>query len=284
MGRVSGKVAFITGAARGQGRSHAVKLASEGAAVVLTDVCEQIPGIRYALGTEDDLDETVRLVKEVGGEVIAMKADVRSSEQLGRAVDAALSRFGYIDTVVANAGLSAYRLFPELTEQEWRTTMDVNLTGVFRTVKAALPSMIERGQGGSIILISSGSTFRGGGLLTEYSSSKAGVNGLKRSLALALGPHWIRVNCIMPTTILTGLVDNAPLAEALARGVNGGKPFESHEARIEAKAKALRQLHILPHPWMEVTDISQAVLFLASDDAKYITSEDLRVDLGFAGK
>lgn len=284
MGRVSGKVAFITGGARGQGRSHAVTLASEGASVIVSDVCEQIPGIRFPLSTEEDLEETARLVKEAGGEVVAVKADVRSSADLEQAVEAGLSRFGHIDTVVANAGLSAYRLFPELTEQEFRTTIDVNLTGVYRTVKAVLPSMVERGEGGSIILISSGSTFRGGGLLTEYSPSKAGVNGLKRSLALELGPHWIRVNCIMPTTILTQLVDNDALRGALERGVNGGQPFESHDAWIEAKAKALRPLHMLPHPWMEVTDISQAVLFLASDESRFITSEDLRVDLGFAGK
>jgi SDR family mycofactocin-dependent oxidoreductase len=284
MGRVSGKVAFITGAARGQGRSHAIRLAQEGAAVIISDVCEQIPGIRYDLGTEDDLAETVRLVEEADGQVVAVKADVRSSEQLERAVEAGLSRFGKIDTVVANAGLSAYRLFPQLTEAEWRTTMDVNLTGVFRTVKAAVPSMIERGEGGSVILISSGSTYRGGGLLTEYSPSKAGVNGLKRSFALSLGPYGIRVNCIMPTTILTGLVDNDALAEGLARGVNGGKPFESHEAWIEAKKKALLPLHMIQEPWMEPIDISNAVLFLASDESKYVTSEDLRVDLGFAGK
>jgi (+)-trans-carveol dehydrogenase len=236
------------------------------------------------LATEEDLAETVRQVEEIGGEIVAMKADVRDSAQLERAVEEGLSRFGYIDTVVANAGLSAYRLFPELSEQEWRTTIDTNLTGVYRTVKAVVPHMIERGEGGSIILISSGSTFRGGGALSEYSPSKAGVNGLKKSLALTLGKYWIRVNCIMPTTILTKLVDNSALEEILARGVNDGKPFESHDAWIEAKAKALRPLHMIPEPWMEVTDISNAVLFLASDESKYITSEDLRVDLGFAGR
>ncbi|OJX62443.1 MAG: hypothetical protein BGO95_09780 [Micrococcales bacterium 73-13] len=284
MGRVEGKVAFITGAARGQGRSHAVRLAEEGASIVAVDVCHDIDEIAMPLATREDLEQTVREVEAVGGRIIAREADVCDLAQLEAAVAEGVAAFGPIDVVVANAGVAAYKDFPSLSEATWRKTIDVNLTGVYRTVKAALPSMVAAGKGGSIILISSGSVFRGGGLLTDYATSKNGVVGLMRSLALELGPHWIRVNSIMPSTVLTKIVDNEVFATVVSNAMNNGQPFETREQRLEAMNAMIASRHMIPRGWVDTRDISEGVLFLASDDAKYITSESLRIDLGFAGK
>ena len=284
MGRVEGKVAFITGAARGQGRSHAVRLAEEGASIVAVDVCHDIDEIAMPLATREDLEQTVREVEAVGGRIIAREADVCDLAQLEAAVAEGVAAFGPIDVVVANAGVAAYKDFPSLSEATWRKTIDVNLTGVYRTVKAGLPSMVAAGKGGSIILISSGSVFRGGGLLTDYATSKNGVVGLMRSLALELGPHWIRVNSIMPSTVLTKIVDNEVFATVVSNAMNNGQPFETREQRLEAMNAMIASRHMIPRGWVDTRDISEGVLFLASDDAKYITSESLRIDLGFAGK
>jgi SDR family mycofactocin-dependent oxidoreductase len=284
MGRLEGKVAFITGAGRGQGRAHAVRLAEEGAAIIAVDVCHDIDGIAMPLATSEDLAQTVREVEDVDGRILAREADVRDSGALEAAVAEGIAQFGPIDIVVANAGVAAYKDFPSLTEDVWRTTMAVNLTGVYRTVKAALPSMVEAGNGGSIILISSGSTFRGGGLLTDYASSKSGVVGIMRSLALELGPYGIRVNSIMPSTVLTKIVDNEVFAEVVSNAMNGGHPFESREQRLQAMDAMIAPRHMIPQGWVDPRDISEGVLFLASDDSRYITSESLRIDLGFAGK
>jgi len=284
MGRVDGKVAFITGAARGQGRSHAVRLAEEGCSIIAVDICEDIPEIGVPLATKEDLHETVRLVEEAGGKIVARQADVRSTSDLNAALADGIAEFGHVDIVVANAGVAAYRDVHSLTEEIWRTTIDVNLTGVFRTVKAALPAMVDRGQGGSIILISSGVVYRGGGLLVDYASSKCGVVGLMRTMALELAPHWIRVNCIMPSTVLTKIVDNEVFAGVISGAMNAGQPYATRDERIEAMREMLQPRHMLPIGWVDEIDISNAVLFLASDDSRYVTAEELRVDAGFAGR
>jgi SDR family mycofactocin-dependent oxidoreductase len=284
MGRVEGKVAFITGAARGQGRSHAVRLAEEGADILAVDVCEDIDGLDVPLATDADLQETVRLVEAAGGRIVACKADVRSGEQLREAVAEGLDAFGKIDVVVANAGVAAYKDFSSLTEDVWLKTIDVNLNGVFRTIKAALPSMIERGEGGSVVLISSGTAYRGGGLLVDYATAKTGLIGLMRSFALELAPHWIRVNLVAPSTVLTPIVDNPVFARVVEGAMHGGEPYASPDERLDAMRDMIQPRHMLPLGWVEPVDISNAVLYLASDEARYVTAEELRVDLGFAGR
>jgi (+)-trans-carveol dehydrogenase len=284
MGRLSGRVAFITGAARGQGRSHAVRLAEEGASIIAVDICEDIPEIPARFGTREDLAETVEAVEAVDGRIVARVADVRDFAQLQAAVADGVAELGPPDIVVANAGVAAYKAFPELEESVWRTTIDVNLTGVYRTVKAALPWMVEAGKGGSIILISSGIVNRGGGIVVDYAASKAGVVGLMRSLALELGPYNIRVNSIMPGNVLTNMLVSGNFGRVVAGAVNGGEPFASQEEMIDAMEAMFRARNMIPLGWVEPRDISEGVLFLASDESRFITSESLRIDLGFAGK
>jgi (+)-trans-carveol dehydrogenase len=284
MGRLSGRVAFITGAARGQGRSHAVRLAEEGASIIAVDICEDIPEIPARFGTREDLAETVEAVEAVDGRIVARVADVRDFAQLQAAVADGVAELGPPDIVVANAGVVPFTDFPSMPESVWRTTIDVNLTGVYRTVKAALPWMVEAGKGGSIILISSGIVNRGGGIVVDYAASKAGVVGLMRSLALELGPYNIRVNSIMPGNVLTNMLVSGNFGRVVAGAVNGGEPFASQEEMIDAMEAMFRARNMIPLGWVEPRDISEGVLFLASDESRFITSESLRIDLGFAGK
>jgi SDR family mycofactocin-dependent oxidoreductase len=283
MGRVDGKVAFITGAGRGQGRSHAVRLAEEGADIVAIDICEDVEGVEIPCATEADLQETVRLVEATGRRVLARKADVRSAGEVAAVVDDALVTFGKIDVVVANAAVVAYKRFLDLSEELWLRTMDINLNGVFRTVKAVLPSMVERNEGGSIILISSGVAFRSGGAVVDYAAAKTALIGLARSLAQELSPHWIRVNTIHPGHILTPILDNEVYGKRLGEAL-GGRTFESRDERLEAMWELFKPRHMLPLGWLESIDISNAVLWLASDESRYVTAEELRVDAGFAGR
>jgi (+)-trans-carveol dehydrogenase len=283
MGRVDEKVAFITGAARGQGRSHAIRLAEEGAAILAVDICENIDGIDIPLASESDLKETVRLVESAGGRIVARKADVRSSEQLASAVEAGLEAFGKIDVVVANAAALSYKNMQEIDESLWLTMLDVNLNGVFRTIKSVLPSMVERGEGGSIVIISSAVAFRTSNAVADYVTAKTGLVGLMRALAQELAPHWIRVNAIMPGQVLTPVLDNEVYGRRLAAGL-GVEPFASRDERVAAMWEAFRPRHMLPLGWVDPIDVSNAVLYLASDESRYVTAEELRVDAGFAGR
>lgn len=284
MGLLEGRVAFVTGAARGQGRSHAVRFAREGASIIAIDVCHDIPQLPAPLATPDDLAQTVREVEAAGGRIVARAADVRDSLGLEAALADGVAAFGAPDIVVANAGVARFVDFPSTTEEVWRTTIDVNLTGVYRTVKSALPWMIESGTGGSIILISSGIVSRGGGIVVDYASSKAGVIGLMRALALELGPYRIRVNSIMPGNVLTKILDNDVFGAVVSDAVNAGRPFPTPQQRNEAMAAMFAQRNMIPQGFVETRDITEAALFLASDEAEYITSESIRVDLGFGGK
>jgi SDR family mycofactocin-dependent oxidoreductase len=282
MGRVEGKVAFITGAARGQGRSHAVRLAEEGADIVAVDICEDIDEVDIPLATEADLGETVRLVEAAGGRIVARKADVRSSDQLNAAVADGLAAFGKIDVVVANAAALSYRTLQEIDEQRWLTMLDVNLNGPFRTIKAALPAMVERGGGGSIVLISSAVAFRASNAVVDYVTAKTGLVGMMRALAQELAPHWIRVNSIMPGQVLTPVLDNEVYGQRLSALL--GRTFASRDERIEAMWELFKPRHMLPLGWVDAIDVSNAVLYLASDESRYVTAEELRVDAGFAGR
>ena len=273
MGRVEGKVAFITGAARGQGRSHAIRLAQEGADIIAIDVCEDAPGIPYPMATEADLAETVRQVEALDRRIVATKADVRDFGALKAAVDEGVAQLGRLDIVSANAGIGVSpSLAEELSEDIWTDMINVNLSGVWRTAKAAIPHIKAGGRGGSIILTSSAASLMTYPNTAHYTSAKHGVVGLMRTLALELAPFMIRVNSIHPTTVDTDMVQN----EATYRLF---RPDLEKPTRDDFAAAA-QTLNALPIPWVETIDISNAVLFLASDEARYITGVTLPVDAG----
>ena len=270
VGRVEGKVAFITGAARGQGRSHALRLAQEGADIIAVDICKDVHSIPYAGSTEADLAETVKQVEALDRRIIARPADVRDLSALQAVADEGLSEFGHIDIVSANAGVLSFGPGIELTEDVWQTMLDINLTGVWKTVRATAPAMVERGQGGSIILTSSVAGLVAYLNFAHYVSAKHGVVGLMRALAVELAPHMIRVNTVHPTTTDTPMVHNPALYEVF------GQPGASRDDVREA----FKSLNSLPVPWVDPVDISNAVLFLASDESRYVTGLTMTVDAG----
>lgn len=272
MGRFDGKVAFITGAARGQGRSHAVRFAEEGADVIAVDICEQIDTIPYPLATEDDLAETARLVEAQGRRVFARKADVRDLAGLTRVVESGVAEFGRLDVIVANAGVAGGAPTIDLTPDEWRDMIDVNETGVWHTCKAAVPAMLDGTHGGAIVLTSSELGLRASPNVAHYTASKHAVVGLMKVLAIELGASNIRVNCVLPTEVDTPMIMNELVWGVFCPDVEN--PGRDDLARVT------RPLHVLPVPWVEPVDISNAVLFLASDEARYITGLPLLVDAG----
>ena len=278
-GRVDGKVAFITGAARGQGRSHAVRLAEEGADIIAVDIASGIASMRrfYPGATEADLAETVKEVEALDRRIVAARADVRDYDALKAALDDGVAQLGRVDIVSANAGIFMFGELAHLvTEGDWRDVIDINLTGVWHTVKAAVPHLIEQATGGSIIITSSTAGLKGLPTLAQYTASKHAVVGLMRTLAAELAPHMIRVNSVHPTGVDTTMIQNEALRRLL-------RPDIEHPAREHA-GEWFAATHLLPVPWVEPRDISNAVLFLASDEARYITGVTLPVDAGFSIK
>ena len=275
-GRVAGKVAFITGAARGQGRSHAIRLAQEGADIIAVDVCEDVATVPYGGATEADLAETVKQVEALDRRIVAQKADVRDYAGLKKALDDGVAQLGRLDIVSANAGITSTATAAEITEEQWGQMIDINLSGVWRTCKAAIPHLIEGGRGGSITITSSGAGLKALPNFAHYVSAKHGVVGLMRALALELAPHSIRVNSIHPTNVDTDMIQNDALYRLFL-------PEAEHPTR-EAFADIAQGINALPIPWVEPVDISNALLFLASDEARYITGITFPVDAGFTQK
>jgi len=272
-GRVAGKVAFITGAARGQGRSHAVRLAQEGADIIAVDVCEDMPGMPYAGATEADLAETVKEVEALDRRIVATKADVRDFGALKAALDNGVAQLGRLDIVSANAGIgSSPYAAQDLAEQTWQDMIDVNLTGVWHTAKAAIPHLAAGGRGGSIVLTSSAAGLQAYANIAHYVSAKHGVVGLMRTLALELAPHSIRVNSLHPTTVNTPMIRNDVTYQLF-------RP-DLENPTVDDATDAFLTLNALPIKWVEAVDISNALLFLASDEARYITGVTLPVDAG----
>lgn len=275
MGNLDGKVAFITGVARGQGRSHAVTLAAEGAAIIGVDICEDIPSNGYPMASRDELDETVALVEAAGGKMVAAVADVRDFHALKAALDAGVEQFGRLDIVLANAGI-ATMAFRELTIEEdlemWTDVLDVNLVGSFHTAKAAIPHLIEGGRGGSIVFTSSTAGLRGFGGLQGgglgYAASKHGIVGLMRTLSNALAPHSIRVNTVHPTAVNTMMAINPAMTAFLENYPDGGVHLQNP----------------MPVSMLEPQDVSATISYLVSDAAKYVTGVTLPVDAGFTNK
>jgi SDR family mycofactocin-dependent oxidoreductase len=271
-GRVAGKVAFITGAARAQGRAHAVRLAEEGADIIAVDICKDLGSVPYPLATADDLAETVELVEKAGGRAMAAQADVRDFQALKSAVDAGIREFGRLDIVVANAGILSLARAWELEESVWQEMIDVNLTGVWQTCKATIPQLIEQGEGGSIVLTSSLAGGKGLMNIAHYTAAKHGVVGLMRTLANELAPHFIRVNTVDPNAIDTPMVHNQPAYRIF-------RPDLKNPTREDA-APAYRSLNAMPVSWIDSVEVSHAVLFLASDESRYVTGARLPVDAG----
>ena len=270
MGKLDGKVAFITGAARGQGRSHAIRLAADGANIIAVDICEQIASVPYPMATPDDLTETAKEVEALDRRIFTAQADVRDAAALKQAFEAGVAELGPVDIVLANAGIAPMALHEK--HEAWQDVIDVNLTGVFNTVETAIPSMIERGQGGAIVLTSSTAGINGIGGPTRgglgYTAAKHGVVGLMRSYANNLAPHSIRVNSVHPTGVNTPMVVNDAMQE-----------FLQHDPSLsQAMSNAL------PVPMVEAVDISNAIAWLVSDDARYVTGVTLPVDAGFTNK
>jgi (+)-trans-carveol dehydrogenase len=277
-GRVAGKVAFVTGAARGQGRSHAVRLAQEGADIIVVDLAGQVASVPYPMATPEDLDQTVKEVEALDRRIVATQADVRDYGALKAALDDGVAQLGRLDIVCSNAGIASFGPAAELDETTWRDMIDINLTGMWHTCKAAIPHLVEGGRGGSIVITSSDAGLKGFQNLAHYVSAKHGVVGLMRTLALELAPHMIRVNSLHPTTVNTDMIQNAPTYELFA------PDLAAKDRTKERLTERFQMLNALPIPWVEPVDISNAVLFLASDEARYITGVPLPVDAGFMVK
>jgi (+)-trans-carveol dehydrogenase len=274
MGALDGKVAFVTGAGRGQGRASAVRLAREGADVIALDVAaDPLATLSYGLSTPADLDETISLIEAEGRRALRGVADVRHLAEVEAVVAAGLEAFGRIDLVHANAGIGSWAVTWEMTEQQWREMIDVNLTGVFNTVRAALPSMVERGEGGALVLTSSTAGLMGYMNTAHYTAAKHGVIGLVKVLAQELGPHRIRVNAVCPTTVNTPLVINDATFELFAPDVLNPGPDD-----VRAAFAGLNAYEDLP--WIEPEDVAEAVAWLLSDEARYVTGVALPVDGG----
>jgi (+)-trans-carveol dehydrogenase len=272
MGKFEGKVAFITGAARGQGRTEAIRLAEEGADIIAIDICEQIDSAGYAMSTRADLDETVRLVEATDRRIIAAKADVRDIAGLGQALDAGVAELGRLDIVVANAGISSWGPAVDITETEWDEVVDTDLKGVWSTCKVAVPHLRGHGEGGSIVMTSSAAGLHAFGHLAHYASAKHGVVGLMRVLAVELGPEKIRVNSIHPSQVNTPMLMNDAVYKLFCPDVDA--PTEADMSQVS------QSMHVLPIPYIEAIDIANAVAFLCSEEARFITGATLPVDAG----
>lgn len=272
-GRVEGKVAFVTGAARGQGRSHALRLAQEGADIIAIDIESQIGTVPYAMATPEDMVETVRQVEALDRRIVAKQADVRDFDAVQAALDEGVAELGRLDIVSANAGIFSFGAMDELTDEQWDDMHDVNLKGVWHTAKAAIPHL-RAAKGGSIILTSSTAGIHAIPNIGHYVAAKHGVVGLMKTLALELAPDSIRVNSVHPTSVDTDMIQNSATYELFAPDL---KPEERTK---EVLADRFATLSVLPIPWVEAIDISNAVLWLASDEARYVTGLQLKVDAG----
>lgn len=272
-GRVEGKVALITGAARGQGRSHAVRLAAEGADIIAVDICATFDNSPALGSTPEDLAETAEMVKNLGRRVVTAEVDVRDHDGIKAAVDSGAEQLGGLDIIAANAGIGTTGVrLDKMAEYLWQEMIDVNLSGVWKSVKAGVPHMLAGGRGGSIILTSSVAGTKAYPFTGHYVAAKHGVVGLMRSFAVELGQHSIRVNSVHPTHVNSPMLMNEKTYRMFRPELANPGPDDLEPV--------CRTFHVLPIPWVTPEDISNAVLFLASDEARYITGVTLPIDGG----
>ena len=269
-GRVEGKVALVTGAARGIGRATALRLAVEGADVVCVDLGAAVDTVVYEAPAPDMVVDTANEAAACGVRALAVTADVRDGEAMSRAVAQAVDTLGGLDIVVAAAGIDSWAPAWELSQEQWDAMIGVNLTGVWQTAKAAAPALIARG-GGSIVLIGSVLSHRANRDFAHYAAAKHGVLGLVRGFGLELAPHSVRVNSVDPTVVNTAMVMNQAYHDRMIGHAN---------ATMEEVQEHYRRWNKMPQPWIEPIDVANAVLFLASDEARFITGVSLPVDLG----
>jgi SDR family mycofactocin-dependent oxidoreductase len=262
--RFHGRVALVTGAARGQGRAAAVRLAEEGADIIAIDVCAPLDTVNYEGTTPADLEETVAQVRERGRRVVAFQADTRDLAALTKAVQAGVAELGRLDVVIANAGICSYGLLWELTEEQFRTTIDVNVIGTWNTIKATVPVLIDQGEQGVVLLTSSVAGRRGMPWLGHYVASKHAITGMAKTLANELGPYDIRVVALVPNAVTTPMGTDVTLHSTAAANPSLGAMF----------------MGSLTTPMMEPEDVAAMVAFAASSDAKYMTGTELVMDLG----
>jgi SDR family mycofactocin-dependent oxidoreductase len=276
MGKLDGKVAFITGIARGQGRSHALTLAREGADIIGLDLCRTPASVPYPGATLADLEETVRLVEDTGRKIVAEQADVRDLAQVQAVFDAGIAQFGRVDIVLPNAGICAGGLTWEITPEAWQEMLDINLTGPWHTVRVAIPTMIEQGQGGAIVFTGSVDALKGSANIASYAAAKHGITGLMRSLANEVGQYGIRVNSINP-----GHVDTIMLGNEFVWGLF--RPDLDKPTKDDV-VESFRGTNLLPEPWMQPEDVSNAILYLVSDEGRFATGTTQLLDTGFLAK
>jgi len=271
-GKLEDKVAFITGAARGQGRSHAVRLAEEGADIIAIDVPKHIAGLPYEPATAEDLAETVCQVKALGRRIVAAEADVRDLAALQAAVEAGVAELGRLDIVLANAGISAPAPTLDMSEEHWQTMIDINLTGVWKSLKASVPHITAGGRGGSIVITSSLAAIIVQPNIAHYSAAKGGLIQLSKVLAKELAPQGIRVNTVHPGTVLTPMVLNEPSYRLF-------RPDLEHPTQEDFEAVA-RSMTGLPTSAIDPVDMSNAIVYLVSDDGRYVTGTTHVVSAG----
>lgn len=270
--RFEGKVVFISGVARGQGRSHAIGFAREGASIIGVDICSDLEHAPYPGATEEDLAETVRQVESVGGAMHAEVTDVRDYRATKAALMAGVERYGRLDVILANAGTYAPMPVQFVAPDSWAETVEVNLTGVFHTVKAGARTMVEQDEGGAIVMTSSTAGLKGFYGAPAYNAAKHGVVGLMRSLALELAPNQIRVNSIHPTSVDTPMIRNDVFPKLVRMDLD--------DPDIDDAADFLRPQQPMDVPWIEPVDITNAMLWLCSDEARYVTGVALPIDAG----
>ncbi|MGV9633146.1 mycofactocin-coupled SDR family oxidoreductase [Nocardia rhamnosiphila] len=266
--RLHGKVAFITGAARGQGRAHAVRLATEGADIIAVDIAGPLPAaVPYDSATPQDLVETVRLVEATGRKIIASTVDTRDAAGVRTAADAGVDALGRLDIIVANAGICIPETWDAISPESWRDVIDINVTGTWNTVAAGAHHIVNGGRGGSIILISSAAGMKMQPFMVHYTASKHAVTGMARALAAELGKHNIRVNSLHPGAVATPM--------------GGGDMIAALTAASETNPQLAHMITPLLPAWVaEAEDVADAVSWLAGDDSRFVTAARIPVDLG----
>ncbi|MEU8028846.1 mycofactocin-coupled SDR family oxidoreductase [Streptomyces sp. NPDC049099] len=271
MGKFDGKVVLVTGAARGQGRSHAVRFAREGADVAVLDVAAQVGSVPYAMPGADDLDETVKLVENLGRRCVSGRVDVRDAERLGSFVAQVEEELGGVDFLLANAGVFSFSTIAEMPDQTWRDMVDVNLTGAFHSIRAVLPGMIARGRG-RIVATSSMAGKMGMANVGHYAATKWGLIGLVKSVATEVGQYGITANVVCTGAVDTPMINNPSSLKLFL-------PHLDNPSREEV-VQAFSQFNTIPKAWAECEDISNTMVFLCSEEARFITGETIAVALG----